>query len=92
MKNKFHIIIFIFKNIDLISSDCILRENISLSITYLNEYKSLFLNNNYLQISIYVSSIIASSCFFISILFYICCYKYVIFFFYSNKFYLFIFI
>ena len=55
-------------------------KNNSLSISYLNQfdqYTSLFLNRNYLQLAIYVSSIIASACFFISILFYVCCHKYV---------------
>ncbi|CAF1310190.1 unnamed protein product [Adineta steineri] len=66
------------QNIDLISTDCILTENTSLSITYLNNFdgnKSLFLNTNYLELAIYVSSIIASICFFICIFFYICCHK-----------------
>ncbi|CAM4785379.1 unnamed protein product [Rotaria magnacalcarata] len=66
------------KNIDLISTDCTLTANNSLSITYLNHHndnQSLFLNANYLDLAIYVSSTIASVCFAICILFYVCCPK-----------------
>ncbi|CAF1104011.1 unnamed protein product [Rotaria sordida] len=66
------------QNIDLISTDCILTKNTSLSITYLNNFNenpNLFLNINYLDLAIYLSSITASACFFICILFYVCCHK-----------------
>ncbi|CAF4466733.1 unnamed protein product [Rotaria socialis] len=66
------------KNINLISTECTLTANNSLSITYLNhlnDNQSLFLNANYLDLAIYVSSTIASVCFVICILFYICCHK-----------------
>lgn len=64
------------QNIDLISTDCILKNQTSLSITYLNQlnlYRSLLFNSNYLDLAIYVSSIIASACLFICIIFYISC-------------------
>ncbi|CAF3042684.1 unnamed protein product [Rotaria sp. Silwood2] len=66
------------QNIDLISTDCTLTKDTSLSITYLNNFNenpSLFLNTNYSDLVIYISSIIGSACFFICILFYVCCHK-----------------
>ncbi|CAF0768015.1 unnamed protein product [Rotaria sp. Silwood1] len=61
-------------NSNFISTNCILINNESLSITYLNQ-KALFFYTNYSQLPIYTSSLIASICFFISILVYICFYK-----------------
>ncbi|CAF4196983.1 unnamed protein product, partial [Rotaria sordida] len=62
------------QNSKLISTNCILFNNDSLSITYLN-HKNIFFHTNYSQYSIYISSLIASTCFFISILVYICFHK-----------------
>ncbi|UJR13650.1 hypothetical protein I4U23_000662 [Adineta vaga] len=66
------------KNIDSISTDCTITKTNPLSITYMNDWdenKSLFLNTNYLELAIYVSSLIASACFCVCIFFYICCHK-----------------
>ncbi|CAF0840600.1 unnamed protein product [Adineta steineri] len=66
------------QNNNLISTDCVLFNNNSLSLTYLddiNNQKNLFFNTKYSQLTIYVSSILATICFFISIIFYICFYK-----------------
>jgi hypothetical protein len=52
----------------------------SLAITYLNNFnenKSLFLNTNYLELAICVSTLIASACFLICILFYVGCHRYI---------------
>ncbi|CAF2475736.1 unnamed protein product [Rotaria sp. Silwood2] len=65
---------FYFEDSNLISTNCTLSNNDSLSLTYLNHKKILFYIN-YSQYPIYISSSIASICFFISILVYICFYK-----------------
>ncbi|CAF4442905.1 unnamed protein product, partial [Rotaria magnacalcarata] len=54
-----------------ISTHCILFNNDSLSVTYfnnINNSKKLFVYTNYSRLPIYISSIIGSICFFISIL------------------------
>ena len=64
------------QNIDLISTDCLLKNQTSLAITYLNqlnEYRYLLFSSNYLDLAIYVSSVIASACLLICILFYVSC-------------------
>ncbi|CAF1647708.1 unnamed protein product, partial [Adineta ricciae] len=66
------------QSIDSISTDCLLTKTNPLILTYMNnvdENKILFLNMNYLELAIYVSSIIASACFCICIFFYICCHQ-----------------
>ncbi|CAM4891405.1 unnamed protein product [Rotaria socialis] len=53
------------------STNCILLNNDSLSVTYfnnINNSKKLLIYTNYSQLPIYISSIIGSICFFISIL------------------------
>ncbi|CAF0726784.1 unnamed protein product [Adineta ricciae] len=62
----------------LISSYCVLFNNNSLALTYLNDRnrnEHVFFNTKYSRLTIYISSIVASSCFFISTLCYICFYK-----------------
>lgn len=69
-----------FQSIDFISTDCLLTKPNPLILTYMNNFdenKNLFLNTNYLELAIYVSSLIASACFCICIFFYICCHQYV---------------
>lgn len=66
------------QNIDLIETDCSIETNRSVILTYWStnfDQRSLFLNENYLELAVVVSSIIGSICFFLSIFFYICYHK-----------------
>ncbi|UJR33600.1 hypothetical protein I4U23_021037 [Adineta vaga] len=63
------------QNSNLISTYCVLFNNNSLALTYLNDvdqHENGFFNKKYSQLTIYISSILASSCFLVSIVCYIC--------------------